>query len=192
MNKLSDLYEFQYEIGNNNPDNGGKCPIYCSNGIIWGYNEYNNEDSPVIGHIGLNCGVVVFVKGKHFVTYNGVVCKAKEDVNKKYAYYTLVNSRMKDRVRVSAQPFVSYDLLNDITINLPSEKEQCLIGNLLWNIDEMIEKNNKINEKLEKLTKILYEYWFVQFNFPNENKRPIISRIFALISNLFRLAVQYV
>lgn len=192
MSKLSELYEFQYGKGNNNPDNGGKYPIYGSNGIIGGYDKFNSEDSPVIGHIGANCGVVVFAKGKHFVTYNGVICKAREGVNKKYAYYTLINSKLKDRVRGSAQPFISYDLLNDVTINLPSEKEQDLIGSLLWNIDEKIEINNKINEELEKLAKTLYDYWFVQFDFPDENNRPLISIIFALLNKLFRLVVQYV
>ena len=62
-------------------------------------------------------------------------------------------------------------------------------------IDVILKKiniNNKINEELEKLAKTLYDYWFVQFDFPDENNRPLISRIFTLISNPFRLAVQYV
>ena len=41
MNKkyLSDFYDFQYGKGNNNPDNGGKYPVYGSNGIIGWYDE---------------------------------------------------------------------------------------------------------------------------------------------------------
>ena len=178
MNKLSDLYEFQYGKGNNNPDNGGPYPISGSNGIIGWYDKYNSEDSPVIGHIGANCGVVVFAKGKHFVTYNGVICKAKKGVNYKYAYYALLNSKLTDRVRGSAQPFVSYDLLNEMPVNSHSVSEQNFIGNLLWNIDEKISLNNSINATLERFAKTLYDYWFVQFDFPDENKRPLISRMF--------------
>ncbi|MDY3768423.1 MAG: hypothetical protein SOZ83_02315, partial [Sphaerochaetaceae bacterium] len=65
------------------------------------------------------------------------------------------------------------------------------IGKLLYDLEKKIYINNKINEELENLAKTLYEYWVVQFDFPDENNRPLISRIFAQISNLFRLAVQY-
>lgn len=78
-----------------------------------------------------------------------------------------------------------------LNVELPEYEEQVKIGNLLHFIEEKIKTNNKINIELEKLAKTLYEYWFVQFDFPDENNRPLISRIFAQISNLFRLAVQY-
>ena len=78
-----------------------------------------------------------------------------------------------------------------LNIELPEYKEQVKIGDLLHLFEEKIKLNKKINTELEKLAKNLYDYWFIQFDFPDENKRPLISRIFALISNLFRLAVQY-
>ena len=66
-----------------------------------------------------------------------------------------------------------------------------IFNKILIAINNKIKLNNKINKELEKLAKTLYEYWFVQFDFPDENNRPLISRIFTLISNPFRLAVQY-
>ena len=116
---LQDLYTFQYGKGNNNPDNGGVYPIYGSNGIIGGYDEYNNEDAPVIGHIGINCGSLVFALGKHFVTYNGVMCNVNNPKNKYFGYLTLANSRLQAHVRGSSQPFVSYDMLYEIKAVLP-------------------------------------------------------------------------
>lgn len=116
---LQDLYTFQYGKGNNNPDNGGVYPVYGSNGIIGGYDEYNNEDAPVIGHIGINCGSLVFAFGKHFVTYNGVMCNVNNPKNKYFGYLTLVNSRLQAHVRGSSQPFVSYDMLYEIKAVLP-------------------------------------------------------------------------
>ena len=113
---LQDLYTFQYGKGNNNPDNGGVYPVYGSNGIIGGYDEYNNEDAPVIGHIGINCGSLVFALGKHFVTYNGVMCNVNNPKNKYFGYLTLANSRLQAHVRGSSQPFVSYDMLYEIKI----------------------------------------------------------------------------
>ena len=55
---------------------------------------------------------------------------------------------------------------------MPEYEEQVKIGNLLHFIEEKIKTNNKINIELEKLAKTLYEYWFVQFDFPDENNRP--------------------
>ena len=71
-------------------------------------------------------------------------------------------------------------------------KNLSVLKKMLVAINNKIKLNNKINEELEKLAKTLYDYWFVQFDFPDENKRPLISRIFALLINPFRLAVQYV
>lgn len=67
---------------------------------------------------------------------------------------------------------------NDIKnylINLPNKITQQNIVNFLCSIDEKIELNNKINLELEKIAKTLYEYWFVQFDFPDENERPYKS-----------------
>ena len=119
---LQDLYIFQYGKGNNNPDNGGCYPVYGSNGIIGGYDEYNNEDAPVIGHIGINCGSLVFAFGKHFVTYNGVMCNVINPKHKYFGYLTLSNSRLQSHVRGSSQPFVSYDMLYEIKAVIPPEE----------------------------------------------------------------------
>ncbi|HFI0732569.1 TPA: restriction endonuclease subunit S [Streptococcus suis] len=61
--------------------------------------------------------------------------------------------------------------------NLPIviQKEYKKIGNLLSTIDQKITLNNQINEELEAMAKTLYDYWFVQFDFPDENGKPYKS-----------------
>ena len=49
------------------------------------------------------------------------------------------------------------------------------VSHLLSSIDEKIELNNKINSELENMAKTLYDYWFVQFDFPDEKGRPYKS-----------------
>ena len=49
------------------------------------------------------------------------------------------------------------------------------IGILLKNIENKIENNNKINEELESMAKTIYDYWFLQFEFPNEEGKPYKS-----------------
>lgn len=164
--KLSDIYTFQYGKGNDNPDNGGIYPVYGSNGIIGGYDKYNNEDAPVIGHIGANAGSVVYAKGKHYVTYNGVMCRIKANADKMYGYYALLASNIKQIAFGSAQPFVSYSTLNRIAIYLPTIEKQKKISSILSAYDDLIEVNNKRIKVLEQMAENLYKEWFVRFRFP--------------------------
>ena len=62
-----------------------------------------------------------------------------------------------------------------LNIELPEYEEQVKIGNLLHLLEEKIELNKKVNIELEKLAKTLYDYWFVQFDFPDGNNRPYKS-----------------
>jgi type I restriction enzyme S subunit len=121
LGTLEDLYNFQYGMGNNNPDNGGEYPVYGSNGIIGSYSEFNNQNAPVIGHIGANCGLVVFAFGKHYVTYNGVMCIAKSENQKWFSYLSLLSKDLMSQTRGSSQPFVSYDMLYEIKAIIPFE-----------------------------------------------------------------------
>ena len=70
-----------------------------------------------------------------------------------------------------------------LNVELPEYEEQVKIGNLLHFIEEKIKTNNKINIELEKLAKTLYDYWFVQFDFPDENERPYKSSGGAMVYN---------
>lgn len=63
---LGEVYKFQYGMGNTIPTLGGEYPVYGSNGIVGTHNEFNSEDSPVIGHIGAYAGIVNWGAGKHF------------------------------------------------------------------------------------------------------------------------------
>ena len=49
------------------------------------------------------------------------------------------------------------------------------ISKILDNIDQKIQTNNQINQELEAMAKALYDYWFVQFDFPDQNGKPYKS-----------------
>lgn len=59
-----------------------------------------------------------------------------------------------------------------IEIPLPSLPTQKKIANLLSSLDSKIELNNRINAELEAMAKTLYDYWFVQFDFPDKEGKP--------------------
>ena len=61
--------------------------------------------------------------------------------------------------------------------------EQKRIGRVLYAIDKKIDCNNRMNEELESIAKMLYDYWFIQFEFPDVNGRPYKSSGGTMIFN---------
>jgi type I restriction enzyme S subunit len=62
--------------------------------------------------------------------------------------------------------------LAKLEIDVPQLPIQKAISNILFSLDSKIELNNRINAELEAMAKTLYDYWFVQFDFPDENGKP--------------------
>ena len=67
------------------------------------------------------------------------------------------------------------DNLRNIKLTVPDLPTQKAIAKVLSDLDAKIELNNKINRELEAMAKTLYDYWFVQFDFPDANGRPYKS-----------------
>ena len=78
---------------------------------------------------------------------------------------------------------LSLETLQSMPLLLPSLEEQEAIGNLFSSIDRKIALNRSINQNLEALAKQLYDYWFVQFDFPNEQGKPYKSSGGAMVWN---------
>ena len=76
----------------------------------------------------------------------------------------------------SGQRFsLTIQVLEDIPLLLPSIEEQRYIGQVFSDIDRKITLNRALNHNLEAMAKQLYDYWFVQFDFPDENGKPYKS-----------------
>ena len=78
---------------------------------------------------------------------------------------------------------LSNDTIGNIPVLIPSIEEQHTIGKVLADIDRKIELNKLINDNLEAMAKQLYDYWFVQFDFPNEEGKPYKSSGGAMVWN---------
>lgn len=71
---------------------------------------------------------------------------------------------------------ITRDVIENMNMIIPDDKSIHLkISKLLFDIDLKIDINNKINAELESMAKTLYDYWFLQFEFPNENGKPYKS-----------------
>ena len=131
---LGEICDFKYGKGNNIPSEAGEYPVYGCNGIVSTTNVFNSEDAPIIGHIG-SAGIVNWGAGKHYVTYNGTICKANpEKVLSKYVYHLLCSLHLERFVKGS-QPFLSYGDFSKEIVSVPTLAEQQRVITLLDHFD---------------------------------------------------------
>jgi type I restriction enzyme S subunit len=137
----------------------GTYPVYGSNGLIGFSKTYQFEgEHLIIGRVGAS-GEVRMVSGKFFASDNclvGLLIK-EEDVNLKYMFYYLKYFDLKRFITQTAQPLITQSLINNLLIPLPPLSEQKRIAEILSQIDQAIEKEEKYKQKLERLKKGLME-----------------------------------
>lgn len=101
--------------------------------------------------------------------------KNDSEIDCQYLYYLLKNSPLKS-IGSSVQAQLTVPIASDVDLFIEEDyKNQRLIAAFLGTIDNKISTNNKIIEISEKLMREIYDYWFVQFDFPDENGRPYKS-----------------
>ena len=107
-----------------------------------------------------------------------IVCK-EHLLDKDFAFYLISSNLVKQQLSAAAQQtkirHTSPDKIKDCIVWIPELEEQKRIGKLLRTIDLKIELNRQLNHNLEAMAKQLYDYWFVQFDFPDENGKPYKS-----------------
>jgi type I restriction enzyme S subunit len=112
--------------------------------------------------------------------YNVALLKAKpkEGIDSEFLYYFLKQDSVfqyvdKLSARTGGQTGVDLVSLKKYPIRVPSdiEDQKKLVSSLVA-IDKKIKLNNSIIIELEAMAKTLYDYWFVQFDFPDANGKP--------------------
>jgi len=101
-----------------------------------------------------------------------------KDTDFMFLYYLLKFNKDKIEGYGSGTTFkeVSGASMRKIEVSVPELKEeQRRIARVLSIIDTKIENNTLINDNLEKQAKLVYDYWFNQFEFPDENGKPYKS-----------------
>ncbi len=105
--------------------------------------------------------------------------KVNEKHNPKFIYYALYRDdffeHMMKGSKGTKMPRGDKNQIMDFSIPDISLESEEKIANVLSSLDSKIELNNKINKELETMAKTLYDYWFVQFDFPDENGKPYKS-----------------
>ena len=92
-----------------------------------------------------------------------------------YYFFEYIKKEIQKSASGSIQDNINIDYLSKMRIKVPEKKYQDKIVELLSSIDKKILLNNQINQELEAMAKALYDYWFVQFDFPDQNGKPYKS-----------------
>ena len=122
-------------------------------------------------------------------TDNNKICSTEflplvVDENKAYynfCYYLLISENITNFLcnqnanTSGSHKRIDASMLLELEINLPPLETQQKIAKILSDIDDKIEVLHQINDNLAELTKTIYDYWFVQFDFPDENGNPYKS-----------------
>ncbi|VDY70287.1 Restriction modification system DNA specificity domain [Streptococcus sanguinis] len=112
---------------------------------------------------------------------NSFIVSLKTDELEKDYLYTVLNSNFvkkqaNSQAKNSVQPDLTHTMFKSIVIPVPdSREEQNRISKNINNINQKIRTNIQINQELEAMAKTLYDYWFVQFDFPDQNGKPYKS-----------------
>lgn len=101
--------------------------------------------------------------------------KGKTDVRYVKYCFDLLQKSIQNMSKGSTQDNLSMEKLEQLEFNCPSFENQQKIAAVLSSLDDKIALNNRINAKLEQMAKRLYDYWFVQFDFPNADGKPYKS-----------------
>ncbi len=138
------------------------------------------EGDLVVARTGNSTGRTYYHENKNGkLAFAGFLIKYGLDpskLNPKYLKYYTISGEYKKWVENlsvgSTRGNINAHTFEDCPICLPSRKQQDDLVSILSALDSKIEINNRINAELEAMVKTLYDYWFVQFDFPDKDGKP--------------------
>lgn len=133
--------------------------------------------SETIDELAMSC---VATKDYPKATYSGFTKRLRPKTEKiaysKYlAFYLrgyLFRKAVTNNAFMTLRASFNEDIFSFLNLHLPDYEQQVKIGDLLYLIEQKIQLNKKINDNLEQMANQLYEYWFIQFQFPNNDNNP--------------------
>ena len=175
--ELGDLIEFQrgYDLPKSE-FRDGPYPVQSSNGILGYHIDYKVEGPGItIGRSG-TVGIPHYLNENFYPHNTTLFVKDFKGNDRKYIYYLLKHLKLNDFKTGSGVPTMNRNHLHPLKVNAFIDKNyQVKLSSILSILDQKIALNNQINEELEAMAKTLYDYWFVQFDFPDENGKPYKS-----------------
>ena len=136
--------------------------------------------SETIDELAMSC---VAAKDYPCATYSGFTKRLRPKTagmayHKYIAFYLrseLFRKAVTNNAFMTLRASFNEDIFSFLSLYLPEYKEQVKIGDMLYSMEQKIQINKRICTILESMAKTLYDYWFTQFDFPDENGKPYRS-----------------
>lgn len=154
----------------------GNIPVYGSGGLMKYVNKALYQGESILLPRKGSLANIQYVNETFWTVdtiYYSIVDKDKAEPY--FLYYYLKQLDLSHLNTGTGVPSMTFGAYYDVPIKLPNLEAQKKITKVLSDLDSKIELNNKINTELESMAKLIYDYWFVQFDFPDENGKPYKS-----------------
>lgn len=136
--------------------------------------------SETIDELAMSC---VALKDYPKATYSGFTKRLRPKTkgiayHKYLAFYLrgyIFRKAVTNNAFMTLRASFNEDIFSLLNLYLPSYEEQVKIGDLLYRMEQKIQLNNRLIAELEEMAKTIFDYWFVQFDFPNSEGKPYRS-----------------
>ena len=162
----------------------GDYPVFGSGGIMRYVNSYLYDKPSVLLPRKGSLSNIQYSDTPFWTVDTLYYTEINEELVSPYYLYRYL--RLLDMSRLDSGtgvPSMTFDSYYNINVFLPNIEEQRRVASILQKIDAKIALNHQINDNLEAMAKQLYDYWFVQFDFPNEEGKPYKSSGGAMVWN---------
>lgn len=156
---------------------GGTPTVYIDEKIYREYKEkysYPKKGDILISAAGTIGKTVIFDGEDSYFQDSNIVWIENDEskVTNQFLYYFLQTNPFITTNGSTIKRLYNDNLRDTKIPNVPSIQQQHQITDVLGTLDKKIQINNQINQELEAMAKTLYDYWFVQFDFPDQNGKP--------------------
>lgn len=136
------------------PGGQGRYPVYGSNGLIGGSDEFRHDNGIIIGRVGAYCGSVAYCPDRFWASDNTLVAfPASEQFDTKFLFYLLTDAKLSRYAGGAVQPLVTQSVLKQVKVHVPPLPEQKRIAGILSSYDDLIENNQRRIRILEEMAR---------------------------------------
>lgn len=156
-------------------------PYYGAQGVVDYIDDYIFDGEYVlVAEDGNNLKslsepIATWATGRFWVNNHAHIIGDNGTADIRYVYYYLMASDLRGLITGSAQPKLNQENLASFELELPDRETQVKTAEVLRSIDDKIALNKKMMTELEDTARLIYDYWFTQFDFPDENGKPYRS-----------------
>ena len=154
----------------------GDIPVFGSGGIMRFGNKYLYDKESILLPRKGSLENIQFCRVPFWTVDTLYYTEINDKLTEPYYLYCFLKCLNLEMLNSgTGVPSMTFDAYYNLRIKLPSLTNQKIISQILRNIESKIELNRKVNDNLEQMAKTLYDYWFVQFDFPDKTGKPYKS-----------------